>query len=223
MPGNIQNGIDGLRAIYKIVTHYRAKMSGGCTMRYGSDIIKDVSEHPLEYGYANEEEASRVFHNPDAMLSDMVKEANAKSAPVLYIMNCNRFDGTTVGDPKPTGTRDVLASTPMYVYQNRRLYQHEKMTYNPVGYYLVLWDDGEIEKIPYDKVVYTPLKNPDRFGYRKTSEPRWITAYNGQAGVSPNALSYDDEWRGMGMKRGPRGKEGKKGESPDDLAAHAKR
>ena len=77
----------------------------------------------------------------------------------------------------------------------------------------MLWDDGEVTKVPYYDVLYAKVKT--REGYRQI--------YPGQAGTYSEVLTYDQyHQKVFGMKRGPRGKDGTGGEVLDDLVAKAK-
>ena len=222
MAANPDKGVADLQAIYRVIKTYRARTRGVCTPNYISSIITDASNNPTEYGFPNRKEVEKLFHNSDSLLSDSAKRNKISRPPVLYSILCGRPDGTYVSDPKAGDTRDVLAWTPIYVYENTRLFRGEKMTYNPVGVYLVLWDDGQVEKIPYHKVVFTRVKDMEvLIGIKRRSNGR-ILAFPGQAGLSKDAITYDQMWQEMGMKRGPRGKEGGKGESPADLAIKPK-
>jgi hypothetical protein len=51
---------------------------------------------------------------------------------------------------------------------------------NPVGFYVVLWDDGSVERIQYDRVLRVP----------KTAS-EYTIAFPGQAGIPRSAMTYD--------------------------------
>ncbi len=72
---------------------------------------------------------------------------------------------------------------------------------NPVGFYVVLWDDGSVEKIPYYQRLYVPKPNSE-----------WVMAFPGQAGLPKNTLTYDQFYtQVIRFKESPRGSVGGKG------------
>jgi hypothetical protein len=75
------------------------------------------------------------------------------------------------------------------------------------GYVLVLWDDGQVENIPYDEV----LRNRIPQGY--------IDAFSGEAGVDPNhCVSYQEYWtQTSSSKNMPYGKYPANGHSLDNI------
>ncbi len=68
-----------------------------------------------------------------------------------------RPNGSPIGSVKPRGTRDVIAYTNIYFYQNS--YKNKSGSYvnNPIGYYLYIDENEVIEKTPYDLMVRFPI------------------------------------------------------------------
>lgn len=208
VPGDPNNGIEDLKQIYTAINAYRSRHNGAYPPK-PSTMLKDLHtvQDLQQYGFKDFKQALRVFTNPDSRYSDSPFSRKYPDTDIVYRVYDKRFDGSPVADSKPSGTRDVLASTNIYSHQNVRTFPHSHSTNNPVGFSLVLWDDGTIQKIPYDRVLYVPKGNGDFF-----------TAFPNQAGVPSNALTYDEFYRLAGWKKGPRGSEGGEGQSYRDKA-----
>jgi hypothetical protein len=87
------------------------------------------------------------------------------------------------------GTRDALAYTATYYHHNYPIREEKQTLANPVGFYLVLWDNGEIEKVPYDQVLYV-FEKPDVEEQGVTTFP----VFPRQASVPYNSLIYEEFW-----------------------------
>ena len=60
---------------------------------------------------------------------------------------------------------------------------------NPVGFYLVLYDDGKIAKVPYDQAIFFyEVPHPNE------AEITLSPVFPAQAGVTYNSLSYEEYW-----------------------------
>lgn len=193
VPGDPNNGIKDLKRIYQIINIYRNEHDGA----YPPDIMSlKLVKNFQKYGFKNLQEAAAFFTNPDTIFAD---GHNPALAPVtfVYFLSDKRYDGSPVGSPKPLGTRDVLASTNIYQHDNiRNSYVGEDSTINPVGFHLVLWDDGQIEKIAYDQLMYL-----------SKGQGIYRHVFPGQAGVPSNFITYDEQClKLMGLKTRIRGK-----------------
>lgn len=65
---------------------------------------------------------------------------------------------------------------------------HEKFTKRDLflsGLYLVLWDDGSVEEVSYDQILYSPAQN---------SKDSFAIAFPNQAGISPDSVTYEEYW-----------------------------
>jgi hypothetical protein len=51
-----------------------------------------------------------------------------------------------------------------------------------VGFYLILWDNGSIERVAYDEVLYIPQDKGFSLGFRK------------QAGLPSGCITYEEFW-----------------------------
>lgn len=179
VPGNPQNEVTGLKSIYRVLNLYR-KQHGGSYPINVMELLSDVRVRYTDYGLHSRLEADKLFESPDVRFSDefqMIKGATVDSI-IPYEMFSVRYDGTPVGGDKKPGTRDVLAWTDTYVHQN--IHQTGVPSANPVGFYMVLWDDGTISKVPYNKILYVPAGGGN-----------YADAFPGQAGVPNNAVTYD--------------------------------
>lgn len=209
VPGDPSNGIEDLKKIHSFIVAYRERHQGAYPARAG-DILRDIYDAPGSYGIEKPGDAFQAFVNPDSRYADGrgSQQAPKNAIVISYQLFDKRADGTALGTPKQLGTRDLLAFTPMYSHENVRVFEGERSTSNPVGVFLVLWDDGEVEKVPYDKRIFVPQGE-----LREGKYGRWGFAFPGQAGVPANALSYDKFHQKMGATIGPRGEKGSKGKS----------
>jgi len=194
-PGEAQNGVGDLKRIYGLLGLYRER-HGGEFPAQASAMLTEVMSHAADYGFADPSEAVRALANPDSVYSDSSVQRHAPDRAMPYRFSNRRLDGTAVGSPKAAGTRDVLSYTPLYSHQNARLWGEDQSVRNPVGFYLVLWDDGEVAEIPYDLVMYVP-KSSGEYGF----------AFPGQAGVGCDCMTYDEFWTRVAGESAPsRGK-----------------
>jgi hypothetical protein len=69
----------------------------------------------------------------------------------------------------------------------------------------VLWDDGQVQKIPFDKILLVPMgdladalkkggstKEVIKDFIRRSANIEFTFAYPGQAGMPPYAITYDE-------------------------------
>jgi hypothetical protein len=85
-----------------------------------------------------------------------------------------------------SGSREVLAYTSLYYHEQIRRFNGVKDTIDPVGFYIVVWNDGTVEKMPYDQVLY--VKDPQT--------GRMYKGFTGQAGTA-NAETFDQHYAGV--------------------------
>jgi hypothetical protein len=88
-----------------------------------------------------------------------------------------------VGSVKKPNTRDVLSYTSIYFSGKKDV---DDGVDGPWGYYVVLWDDGRVDKIPYDLVTYSL----EQLGL-SVSFPR-------SAGIPNNSLTYAEQLTAQG-------------------------
>lgn len=203
VPGNPDVAVSNFQHLYQFVQVYKGRhkeypVNTGYLMR-------DIIFSPTSYNVSSFKDVEKYFFNPDDRFSDSqsARHMAGKSCPYGFINK--RPDGTLVGSSKTQDKRDIIALCDTYVHTNVRLFPNGRTTVNPVGNYLVLWDDGQVEKIPYDHLLYVP-----------SAQKTFSYAFPGQAGVPSNALTYDEYYKAMGWKgKAPRGSEGGKGQSYD--------
>jgi hypothetical protein len=193
--GEINNGFEDLIQIYKLITKYRERHHGVYPINT-SELMRDALVNAKDYGFRSYTEISEILLNPDTVF---LPETDPK-VYVPYIVGNTRLDDTSFNSPKFHGARDALAYTSIYMQSNTRLLPSGRNALNPVGYYLVLWDDGQVEKIAYDQLLKVTANGKHFF-----------TAFPGQAGVPYDALTYDEYWGLLGTMTkhtmvGPRGK-----------------
>jgi len=178
LPGNVANGIKDLDSIYKALTTYRVRHQG----MYPQKMVQlgiDIGTNAKEYGFSDPLSVRNELSNPDAQYSDNPSYRESPEVTIPYLLDGNRFDGAKVGSPKLIGTRDALAYAYLYRYEQERS-KGSRQKFNPRGYYLVLWDDGGVEKVPFDNV----LNVYDGQGFKY--------AFRGQAGVMSNIVTYEE-------------------------------
>ena len=140
-----------LKQIYGVLNVYRARHGGEFPATNSPALLSDLTAHPQAYGLpdrgtGNEAQAMHLFTSPDSEFMDGSSKAMADKITVYFVHN-KRPDGTLVGTAKRAGTRDVLAYSNLYVRNHPP---------GPTGFYLVLWGDGTISKIPASSILTVP-------------------------------------------------------------------
>ncbi len=200
VPGDPQNAVEDMHLIRKLIEIYKERHN---RLPKGiGEIVMDIRENAQPYGFSDFMEARAKLSNPDNRFADWGIARKIPEGSILYYLSDKRPDGSMVGTIKAPGTRDVVVYTDIYKHYNTRHFKGERSTSNPVGFFVVLWDDDKVEKISYDRQLFVPR-----------GKGRFTLAFPGQAGVPANALSYDEFYRLSGWKKGPRGEEGGKGQS----------
>lgn len=179
--GDINNGIEDLNKIYKYINIYRLRHDGQYPMQMGP-LSSDMVRSPKSYGMQKMEEVIATLTNPDARYADNPSYRRYPDFHIPYGIYGRRWDGSPTGSPKVVGTRDVLADTDLYFHlrNEKDSSGHSKTIVS--GCYLILWDDGEVEKVPFDKIIYVP------------DGKEFAVAYPGQAGLPWNCISYEEYW-----------------------------
>jgi hypothetical protein len=181
--GNPDNALSDFRALYPVFQIYQRRHSG----RYPQDLwalLGDARKNPVEYpGFSVD-----LMTNPDSDLSRPRRPEFQASIGIPYVYEPLRPNGTAVGGPKKPGTRDVLLYTGLYYRRNF----HRGGPMKPVGWWIVLWDDGKAEKLPFDKVLFLV-----RTDGKKT------IGFPGQAGMVAKAKPYWDFYQNHKVERPP--------------------
>ena len=177
--GDPVNGIEDLKTIYKYIAFYRSNHNGQYPAKT-SDVIAEISKFPGVNSPETFNVALSALLNPDSQYADdPAWRANPDTHSPYGITN-RRPDGSFVGSPKLVGTKDVLAYTTLYMHEN-----FTKTGIVHSGFYLVLWEDGSVEKVSCDQILYA-------------SDPAQKDAFSivfpGQAGISPDSVTYEEYW-----------------------------
>ncbi len=147
------------------------------------ELLNDMAPNPQDYGFANRKEAEASLKNPD-VINQRPKLSKKKAEQVIaYQMRFRRFNGQPLGSTKEVGKRDVLAWTSDYYFPNTKTdwSNIDSSTMNPVGFYLVLWDDGQVQRVPFDKILQVPIGNNE-----------WQVGFRGQAGLAKGFQTFDE-------------------------------
>jgi hypothetical protein len=188
VPGDYENARANLSTLFKVITNYRVRHHGMYTAKVAA-LLADIAAAPASYQFASFQAANSALHNPDAKFMDGVSAEEAGAVWVYRLVD-KRPDGTAFGTPHETGTKDLLAYTSAYIHQNVRYFPGDISVANPVGSYVLLWDDGSIETFAYDQVLFAPQE-----------DGAFSEVFPGQAGIPWNVLTYDEMLPGT-----PRGK-----------------
>ena len=139
-PEDLAAATKHLRQIYADIGIYRRAHGGAHPATYGPDCLDaDMTAAPRRYGLpdrgaGNSEQVGRFFTGPG-------------SQTVRYFLHNRRPDGTLVGTPKRAGGRDVFANTDTFVRNSPQ---------GATGFYLVLWDEGTVGKVPARDILVVP-------------------------------------------------------------------
>ena len=160
-----------LHQIYGLLQIYRRTHGGAFPSMLGgtNSILTDLAIHPQQYGLPNVganggKQAGALFSLPG-------------TTQMVYFLHDKRPDGTPVGTAKPAGTRDVFAYTGLYVSNH---------PHGATGYYLVLWDDGTVDKIPASSILTVPsydVIGPPGAAQQAARQGLKQIAFPGQAGL----------------------------------------
>ncbi len=149
---NPDKTIQQMRDFYKRMNIYKSR-HGIMPTSYGM-IRGDIKQNPSLYGYKDFKEAVLSNYNADVYVSDSHFTEDTKTIIQAYRVCELRPDGTKIGSPHALGTRDVLAFSNIYHFGDVCLFPNGKSTGNPTGFYLLLWEDGEVSRVPFDQVRY---------------------------------------------------------------------
>lgn len=181
VPGNPERAVRAMELLYQKMLVYKRLHGRFPNNDIRPRLAEDMMKNTQEYGLDNPRQASLLFRNPDMKNADLYRTFPEPVAVDPFLRPGKRPDGKPVGAPKPAGTRDVLAFSNIYFFRNECVFPDHRITRNPVGFYLVLWEDGQVEKVPHDQVRYTyPQPGP------------FAECFPGQAGVPMQTFAYVD-------------------------------
>ena len=149
--------IENLSSIYKYIQLYRLDNDG--EWPEGMLDLKYLVVKDLGLFGDDTTDSNKIFLNPDARLSKNKVFARAEIPP--YFIRNRRIDGSEFDSPKQFGSNDVLCFTDIY-YVNSYSSRTGK-TVNTQGGFVVLKDNGSIEKVPFDDVFFSSTNNGESF------------------------------------------------------------
>lgn len=196
VPGNPENAVQDLKRLFQVLQTYRER-HGGAFPFDSSALNKELIDNFASYDFKSAHEAFSFRLNPDARYADdMVARANPEQT-LAYKIFFKRPDGAAFGTPKLPGAKDLLSYTGIYYHRNLHKAADGTPMANPVGYYVVLWDDGTVEKVPYDLMYFVPRASNSL-----------VLAFHGQSALPWNCLTYDEFYTQYGgpFDLPPRGK-----------------
>jgi len=180
--GNPQNGRNVLLNIFRDFQTYRKAHNGEYPFP-AQDFTSIVLASPKVYGYDNWDAVWKARISPDNIYDGRLPFRKYATKIATDFTLGKRANGSQLGGTKQIGTEDVLAYVSTYNRENPPVAGGKRSLANPVGYYLVLWDNGSIEEVPYDKAFFTISSSSENF----------LTVFPQQAGVPSNTLTYE-EW-----------------------------
>lgn len=210
VPGHPEKAVAQMQTLYQWLAAYRGT-HGSAYPVHLSDLMNDMQRAPQTYGFPagraiSQAAFDKTLFNPDYRYTNL---RSLGPTAIPYNLFDNRPDDTPIGGPKAPGERDVLASTAMYVQQNWK----RGIPTTQTGFYLALWDDGQIEKIPWNKLLYVPYgEMAQRMGAGESPRavirshsreirngPGYVLpfrqAFPGQPGLGTQALSWEEYHR----------------------------
>jgi RNA polymerase sigma factor (sigma-70 family) len=181
VPGNPSRGIAVAERIYNDIQVYRERHQG-LFPPDGSALSNDRVRNLKAYGYSDFLSALRAYTNPDSRYADGPVERRDPAATEAFLLTKHRMDGSAIGSSEQAGTRDVLAYSDTYYHENIRRHGAKADTISPAGFYIVVWDDGEVQEVPFERTAY--VKQPDGF----------MVVFPGQAGIPAGAVPFKTYW-----------------------------
>jgi hypothetical protein len=192
VPGNPDEEVKDLKTIHAMIGLYQVRQNGQFPDGAGK-LIRDANMFPGAYNLKSQAEVADIFTNPDYRFADNPLAKDTTHKVTLYQIKSKRLDNSLVGSAKPAETKDVWAWSGTYVHDNMRVFPKGRSLLNPVGFYMVLWADGQIQKVPYDEMIYGRNLRPAPDG-KGRNNPISGVAFPGQAGVLPDCHTFDEHY-----------------------------
>lgn len=175
-----------LKGLYKEMELYKSRK--GAYPNRETALLDDMEENPVAYGYKSGldgiKEMRERNRTPDMQYADSHFSTPHGVISTPFYMIQKRPDGTKNGTPHPVGTRDVLAYSDIYYFRDWCIKADGTSTQNPTGFYVVLWEGGEVTKVPFDQVRFA---YPQRAGAPSECFPR-------QAGIPATTYTEAEMW-----------------------------
>lgn len=187
VPGDPNRGLKILENTFNYINTFREKNGGEYPSR-SKPLISDMVKNSQTYGFKSAPEVVKSLSNVDNQYSDYLYIRASPLSKGLPANFYNRPDGNKLGSAKEKNSIDVLAFSITYVHRNGVDVAKTRSRSNPVGFYLVLYADGKVKRIGYDRILfaYNLGQSDGKFGY--------TFAFPNQAGVPYNTLSYEEYW-----------------------------
>ena len=185
VPGDPERTSLQMKRLYAALKCYASRHNGRLASADITDFISDIYGNANAYGFRDRSAAKNLLSNADTIYSDDANVRRQAQNFFPYYLPSTRPDGSSISGGKPAGTRDVLAYSDLYFHSN--LTWNARRTaakQHPIGFFIVLWDDGSISRVPYEQTVFQPQ-----------GERRWVLGFPGEAGVERGAVSYTRYYR----------------------------
>jgi hypothetical protein len=184
VPGDPNSATSQAAKLYKNVQRYRSYHQGNYPSN-AAVLIVDVMNNYKQYGYKSQQDVDKDFKSNDSKYSDNAAARQNPQSFIPWIICSERPDGEPLSAAKQPGTRDVVAYNALYYHQEIRHFNGTRDTMQPVGFYVVVWDDGQVESIPFEKTLFVQRKGTNRT----------YMGFPGQTGIPSTALPYDTYYK----------------------------
>lgn len=173
IPGKPEITKSKMRRIYQAMILFRKK-TGNLPMTSFMAFVGDVVTDYKYYQFSSIKEANDLFHSDDTKFGDLFYTDKVTSNTIPYMQPIRRPDGTAPSEGFSGNQKDVLLFTNIYFHEN--LSDDRKNT-NPIGFYLVLWEDGTVEPIDYTAMRFVPDASPfqEQFPNQEGSSNKSLT------------------------------------------------
>lgn len=156
IPGNPQLTEGKLQKIYAAMLIFKKK-TGNLPMTNFQVFVSDVTKNFQEYGFKSMNEANAIFHSEDTKFGDLFHNDKVTDNIIPFFQPSRRPDGSEPSEGFSGKNKDVLLFTNIYFHEN---ISEDRSDFSPIGFYIVLWEDGSTERIPIDKVRFVPNAHP---------------------------------------------------------------
>jgi hypothetical protein len=164
VPGNPQKAMENMKLLIIGMKYYCRKY--GKMPLHPSQAASEIIKNYKELGLKEKPKWDDIYYNPDTLNSDSAKVMQIKKTSNYrmsgYVQMTKRPDGSPIElcNLDTTKKTDVIMVTDTYFFRNQTNFAGERTTMKPTGFYLVAWNDGTVEQVPYDKVLYYRIPSP---------------------------------------------------------------
>lgn len=164
-PGNPEATEAKFAKIYKEIVAFRER--NGRLPYAGSELALQPSE----------------LQSDDTKFTDEYARGIRDHLGFHFDLRSKRPDGSDRPATPKRPERDVWVTTEDYVRSNARLFPDGTVRSKPSGFYIVLWSDGKVERVPVGERIWV------------NSSRGLISTFRGQAGVDPKKARKESEMR----------------------------